>query len=241
MGGALGRKSDLKERSGVTARAIVLESLGIEKVPASSGIDGNINVEQLGNSTTTGSLSASCATLSIRVFDYKSGADTSPICLEARLREHAVNDIIGIGNTSMMRETEIACTRGPQTLWSDRISRKVTVLARNANFGAVGCEDGCFQVNSCLTCIWFTFHHFIVVIISDILYHCLLSLYLYLTFIILNFLHIIMTKQPLETRSSLSNIIIFFFFFVVWSINVWNKSKIKNSINFKVSSHALIF
>ncbi|KAG5145907.1 hypothetical protein JHK84_031450 [Glycine max] len=132
-------KSDLKERSGVTARAIVLESLGIEKVPASSGIDGNINVEQLGNSTTTGSLSASCATLSIRVFDYKSGADTSPICLEARLREHAVNDIIGIGNTSMMRETEIACTRGPQTLWSDRISRKVTVLARNANFGAVGC------------------------------------------------------------------------------------------------------
>ncbi|KAG4974322.1 hypothetical protein JHK87_031143 [Glycine soja] len=143
LGGALGRKSDLKERSGVTARAIVLESLGIEKVPASSGIDGNINVEQLGNSTTTGSLSASCATLSIRVFDYKSGADTSPICLEARLREHAVNDIIGIGNTSMMRETEIACTRGPQTLWSDRISRKVTVLARNANFGAVGCEDGC--------------------------------------------------------------------------------------------------
>ncbi|KAH1225246.1 Protein HIRA [Glycine max] len=141
-------KSDLKERSGVTARAIVLESLGIEKVPASSGIDGNINVEQLGNSTTTGSLSASCATLSIRVFDYKSGADTSPICLEARLREHAVNDIIGIGNTSMMRETEIACTRGPQTLWSDRISRKVTVLARNANFGAVGCEDGCFQKES---------------------------------------------------------------------------------------------
>jgi hypothetical protein len=52
-----------------------------------------------------------------------------------------------MGNTSMMRETEISCTRGPHTLWSDRISGKVTVLAGNANFLAVGCEDGCLQVN----------------------------------------------------------------------------------------------
>ncbi|KAJ1440666.1 WD40/YVTN repeat-like-containing domain superfamily [Sesbania bispinosa] len=146
LGGASGRNSDLKECSGVTARATISESLVIEKVPASSGRDGNINVEQLGNSISTGSLSASRATLSIRVFDKKGGADASPICLEACPREHAVNDIMGAGNTSMMRETEIACTRGPQTLWSDRISGKVTVLAGNANFWAVGCEDGCLQI-----------------------------------------------------------------------------------------------
>ncbi|XP_024637866.1 protein HIRA isoform X2 [Medicago truncatula] len=142
LGGAPGRNSDLKERSGVTARATISESLVIEKVPASSGRDGTINVEQLGNSTTTGSHAA----LSIRIVDKKSGEDTLPICLEARPREHAVNDIAGVGNASMMRETEIACTRGPQTLWSDRISGKVTVLAGNANFLAVGCEDGCLQI-----------------------------------------------------------------------------------------------
>jgi protein HIRA/HIR1 len=142
-GGALSRNSDLKERSGVTARATISESLVIEKVPASSGGDGIVNVEQLGNSTATGSH----ATLSIRIFDKKGGDDTLPICLEARPREHAVNDIVGMGNTSMMRETEISCTRGPHTLWSDRISGKVTVLAGNANFLAVGCEDGCLQVN----------------------------------------------------------------------------------------------
>lgn len=153
IGGALGRNSDLKERSGVTARATISESLVIEKVPPSSCTDTNINVEQLGNSMTTGSLSASHATLSIRVFDKKDGEDTLPICLEARPREHAVNDIVGVGKTSMMRETEIACTRGPQTLWSDRISGKVTVLAGNANFWAVGCEDGCLQVNSLHMCI----------------------------------------------------------------------------------------
>ncbi|XP_045829592.1 protein HIRA-like isoform X1 [Trifolium pratense] len=141
-GGALGRNSDFKERSGVTARATISESLVIEKVSASSDGDGIINVEQLGNSTATGSH----ATLSIRIFDKKGGDDTLPICLEARLREHTVNDTVGMGNASMMRETEIACTRGPQTLWSDRISGKVTVLAGNVNFLAVGCEDGCLQI-----------------------------------------------------------------------------------------------
>ncbi|CAL5212263.1 unnamed protein product [Lathyrus oleraceus] len=142
LGGALGRNSDIKERSGVTARATISDSLVIEKVPASSGRDGVIDVEQLGSSTTTGSH----ATLSIRIFDKKGGEDTLPICLEARPREHAVNDTVGAGNASMMRETEIACTRGTQILWSDRISGKVTVLAGNANFVAVGCEDGCLQI-----------------------------------------------------------------------------------------------
>lgn len=146
LGGALVRNSDLKERSGVTARATISESLVIEKVPASSGKDGTVNVEQMGNLINSGSLSTSHATLSIRIFDKKGGEDALPICLEARPREQAVNDIVGMGNASVMRETEIACTRGTQTLWSDRISGEVTVLAGNANFLAVGCEDGCLQV-----------------------------------------------------------------------------------------------
>jgi protein HIRA/HIR1 len=145
LGGAQIRHSDLKERSGVTARATISDGLIIEKIPDTAG-DGGINVQQLGNSTTSSSLAACSATLSIRVFDKKGGDDTSPILLEARPREHTVNDIVGLGNTSMMKETEIVCTRGDQTLWSDRISGKVTVLAGNINFWAVGCEDGCLQV-----------------------------------------------------------------------------------------------
>ncbi|XP_020238130.1 protein HIRA isoform X2 [Cajanus cajan] len=145
LGGTHGRNTDLKERSGATARATISDSLVIEKVPASAG-DGSINVEQLGNLMTSCSLAGCSGTLSIRVFDKKSGADSSPILLEARPREHAVNDIVGLGNTSMMKETEIVCSKGPQTLWSDRISGKVTVLAGNGNFWAVGCEDGCLQI-----------------------------------------------------------------------------------------------
>lgn len=44
----IGGNSDLKERSGVTARASVSESLVIEKVPASEGKDGTVCVEQKG-------------------------------------------------------------------------------------------------------------------------------------------------------------------------------------------------
>jgi protein HIRA/HIR1 len=143
--GTLGRNSDIKERSGVNARATVTESLVIEKVPGSAGGDGSINVQQSGIKAS--SSSGSCSTpLSIRVFDKKLGEDATPICLEARSREHAVNDVVGVGITSMMKETEIVCTRGAETLWSDRISGKVTVLAGNTNFWAVGCEDGCLQV-----------------------------------------------------------------------------------------------
>ncbi|KAJ6708116.1 MEMBER OF THE HIR1 FAMILY OF WD-REPEAT PROTEINS [Salix viminalis] len=141
--GTLVRSSDLKERSVVTARATVTESLVIEKVPGSAGRDGSINVELSGSVKASSSCSTS---LSIRVFDKKIGEDAIPISLEARPREHAVNDIVGVGNTCMMKETEIVCTRGAETLWSDRISGKATVLAGNANFWAVGCEDGCLQV-----------------------------------------------------------------------------------------------
>jgi protein HIRA/HIR1 len=145
--GAVGRSSDLKERSGITARATISESLIIEKVPVSTGRDGSINVEQSGSAKASTSLPASSTSLSIRVFDKKEGDDALPFCLEARPREHAANDIFGVGNTFMMKETEIICTRGSQTLWSDRISGKVTVLAGNANFWAVGGEDGCIQVS----------------------------------------------------------------------------------------------
>lgn len=145
--GTLGRSSDLKERSGVTARATISDSLIIEKVPVATGRDGSINVEQSGNlKASTSLLPASNTSLSIRVFDKKEGLDALPICLEARPREHAASDIVGVGNTFMMKETEIVCTSGSQTLWSDRISGKVTVLAGNANFWSVGCEDGCLQV-----------------------------------------------------------------------------------------------
>lgn len=148
LGGQLVRNFDVKERSGITARATISESLVIEKVPSSAGRDGSINVEQLGNVMSSSSLAACSATLSLRVFDKKGGEDTAPICLEACPREQAVNDIMGMGNISTMRETEVSCTRGSETLWSDRISGKVTVLAGNANFWAVGCEDGCLQVSN---------------------------------------------------------------------------------------------
>ncbi|PQM33769.1 protein HIRA-like isoform X1 [Prunus yedoensis var. nudiflora] len=144
--GTLGRSTEIKEGHGVTARAMITKSLVIEKVTASTGRDESITVEQSGNAKASSSLGASCSTLSIRVFDKKEGEDTVPICLEAQPREQAANDIVGMGNTFIMKETEITCTRGLQTLWSDRISGKVTVLAGNANFWAVGCEDGCIQV-----------------------------------------------------------------------------------------------
>ncbi|KAL0436310.1 UNVERIFIED_CONTAM: protein HIRA [Sesamum radiatum] len=131
--------ADLKERSGITARASISESLVIEKVPASGSKETSTNVEQIG-------FTASGSILSIRVFDKKQGEDTIPVCLEARPREHAVNDIVGAGNTFMIKETELSCTMGSQNLWSDRISGKVTVLAGNSNFWAVGCEDGSLQV-----------------------------------------------------------------------------------------------
>ncbi|KAK6926603.1 WD40 repeat [Dillenia turbinata] len=142
----IGSTSDLKDRSGATARATVSDSLVIEKVPASTARDGGVNIEQTGVAKASSSLAACSSALSIRVFDKKEGMDAIPSCLEARPREQAVNDVIGVGNTSMMKETEIACTRGGQTLWSDRISGRVTVLAGNANFWAVGSEDGCLQI-----------------------------------------------------------------------------------------------
>ncbi|XP_012442468.1 protein HIRA isoform X2 [Gossypium raimondii] len=144
--GTVGRSSDLKERSGVTARATVTDSLVIEKVPVSAAQDHSINVEKSGSMRPSSSTASSSTSLSISVFDKKEGEDMTPVCLEACLREHAMNDIAGVGHACMMKETEIVCTKGSQTLWSDRISGKVSVLAGNANFWAVGCEDGCLQV-----------------------------------------------------------------------------------------------
>ncbi|GFQ06080.1 protein hira [Phtheirospermum japonicum] len=124
----------------VTARASITESLVIEKVQACGSKETSNNVEQIG-------YVASGSNLSIRVFDKKQGEDMIPVSLEARPREHnAVNDIVGAGNTFVMKETELCCTRGSQNLWSDRISGKVTVLSGNPNFWAVGCEDGSLQV-----------------------------------------------------------------------------------------------
>ncbi|KAJ6816368.1 protein HIRA isoform X1 [Iris pallida] len=139
-----GKCCGAKDRSGVTARVNINESLVIEKAPASASIDGKVNVEHSGMIELSGPL-ASCNALSIRVFNNKDN-DEIPTCLEAKRIERSVSDLVGVGNTFLTKETEISCTKGPHLLWSDRISGKVTVLAGNANFWSVGCEDGCLQV-----------------------------------------------------------------------------------------------
>ncbi|KAL6129723.1 hypothetical protein ACLB2K_073072 [Fragaria x ananassa] len=140
------RGTDTKDGQGVTARAMITNSLVIEKVPTSTDRDERINIEQLGTVNASNTIRGSSPILSIRVFDKMKAEDAILYCLEAQRKEHAANDIINMGNTLILKETEITCTRGLQTLWSDKISGKVTVLAGNVNFWAVGCEDGCIQV-----------------------------------------------------------------------------------------------
>ncbi|XP_026425595.1 protein HIRA-like isoform X3 [Papaver somniferum] len=136
--GGFGHVGD-KERSGVTARAAISDSLVIEKVPASASADGAV--------TAANSRSSSSSILSIRVFSNKVGEDSTPVSFEARPVDQTVNDVVvGAGNTFVRKETEVRCRKGEETLWSDRISGRVTVLAGNVNFWAVGCEDGCLQV-----------------------------------------------------------------------------------------------
>ncbi|CAH2065475.1 unnamed protein product [Thlaspi arvense] len=134
------RNPDPKERSKITARATISESLVIEKVPGTSGRDGVLNVEQ-----SVGIKGSSSTDLLIRVFDWKEGEAMAPVCLEACPKEYAL-DTVGAVSTSMIKETEISCKRSGETLWSDRILGRVTVLAGNPNFWAVGCEDGSLQV-----------------------------------------------------------------------------------------------
>uniref|UniRef100_A0A0D9XGY2 Protein HIRA n=1 Tax=Leersia perrieri TaxID=77586 RepID=A0A0D9XGY2_9ORYZ len=134
----------VRERSGTTARTNISESLVIQKASAGAGSDGRLSIEQTG-SVVPGSV-ASCSSLSIHVFNKKDNEDSVPVCLEAKPVERSAGDMIGLGGAFSTKETEITCTRGTETLWSDRISAKVTVLAGNANFWAVGCEDGCLQV-----------------------------------------------------------------------------------------------
>ncbi|KAL6511029.1 hypothetical protein OROGR_022153 [Orobanche gracilis] len=129
----------ISSSAGVTSRATISESLVIEKVQVCGSRETSNNIEQIG-------YVASGSVLSVRVFDKKQGGDALPVCLEARPREHAVSDVVGAGNTCLVKETELCCTRGSQTLWSDRVSGKVTVLSGNYNFWAVGCEDGSLQV-----------------------------------------------------------------------------------------------
>ncbi|PAN32663.1 hypothetical protein PAHAL_5G503000 [Panicum hallii] len=135
---------EVRDRFGVTARANITESLVIQKAPTSAGSDGRLSIEHSG-SVVPGSLT-SCSALSIHVQNNKDNEDSIPVCLEAKTVERAASDTIGVGGAFSTKESEIKCTRGTETLWSDRISGKVTVLAGNANFWAVGCEDGCLQV-----------------------------------------------------------------------------------------------
>ncbi|KAK8582219.1 hypothetical protein V6N12_072411 [Hibiscus sabdariffa] len=88
------------EHSGVTARATVTDSLVIEKVLVSAGQDHGIDVEKSGSMKPSASSASSTTSLSIRVFDKKEGNDMTPVCLEACLSEHAVNDIAGVGHAT---------------------------------------------------------------------------------------------------------------------------------------------
>jgi len=137
---------EARDRSGVTARANIIESLVIQKASTSAGSDGRLSIEHTGS--VVPGLLTSCPTLSIHVQNKNDNLDSIPACLEAKPVERAASDIIGVGGAFATKESEIKCTRGTETLWSDRISGKVTVLAGNANFWAVGCEDGCLQVSN---------------------------------------------------------------------------------------------
>lgn len=132
-----------KEKSGITARANVIDSLVIEKTPASTEMNGKMNVEHSGSVGISGPLNSS-GPISISVYNKKDN-DEVPTCLEAKPIERSANDFMGVG-TKLTKETEISCKKGNETFWTDRISGRVTVLAGNANFWAVGCEDGCLQV-----------------------------------------------------------------------------------------------
>jgi protein HIRA/HIR1 len=131
----------VRDRSGVTARANITESLVIQKASTSAGNNGRLSVEHTGSVVPD-------SMLSIYVLDNKDNVDSLPVCLEAKPVERATGDTIGLGGAFSTTETEIRCTRGTEALWSDRISGKVTVLAGNANFWAIGCEDGCLQVSN---------------------------------------------------------------------------------------------
>ena len=69
--GTIGRSSNLKECSGVTAKATIIDNLVIEKVPVSTGQDRSINVEQFGSMKPSGSTTCSTTSISIRVFAWK--------------------------------------------------------------------------------------------------------------------------------------------------------------------------
>ncbi|KAF9595055.1 hypothetical protein IFM89_036514 [Coptis chinensis] len=136
----------VKDRSGSTARAAISENLIIEKVPVSATTDERTTLDRSGTIQVSGLKGASGSNLSIAVYDKEEGEDSMPVILEARSVERAMNDVFGNGNALMTKETEVICTHGTRTLWSDRLSGKITVLAGNANFWAVGCGDGCLQV-----------------------------------------------------------------------------------------------
>ncbi|PIA28331.1 hypothetical protein AQUCO_07200174v1 [Aquilegia coerulea] len=135
--------NEAKKHEGITARAAISDSLVIKKVPASTNKDGKITIEHSEIVKRSDGEVIHSSALLIRVFNEKEGEDKIPVCLEVCPLERSV---VEVGNTFTATETEVTCTRGANTLWSDRISGKVSALAGNANFWAVGCEDGCLQI-----------------------------------------------------------------------------------------------
>jgi protein HIRA/HIR1 len=135
-----------EQRSGPTARACIQEGLIIEK--ASAGDDGTVHVENNGSGTSTNSITIVPTSLFIQIKENEDSGPNEMRSLEAKLLDKSVSDIGGIGAAkfNLGKEAEISCKKGLQLMWSDRISSKVTSLAGNKNFWAVGCEDGSLQV-----------------------------------------------------------------------------------------------
>eukprot|EP01018_Ginkgo_biloba_P012645 Gb_02983 [translate_table: standard] len=126
---------------GVSARASITEGLTIEMGQFSGDREAKGNLVHSEILTVLNSQNPK-GILSITVFDRGGELDGTPTCLEAR---PAVSDVEST-NRAELKETEIVCTKGSVTQWCDKLTGKVTVLAGNANFWAVGCEDGCLQI-----------------------------------------------------------------------------------------------
>ncbi|XP_057850963.2 protein HIRA isoform X2 [Cryptomeria japonica] len=124
-----------------SARACINESLTIETDQLSIDRDAKGNLMHSELVTVLNSQNPK-GILSISIFDTDREPDSIPTCLEAR----SVNSVSDTINGSGLKEMEVICSKGGLTQWRDKLPGNVTVLAGNANYWAVGCENGCLQV-----------------------------------------------------------------------------------------------
>lgn len=129
---------------GISARASIAEGLTIEMGQSSADRDARGNLTHSELVTVLNSQNPKGA-LSIIVYERDRESENAPTCLEAR---PFINNIIETTNPAEIKETEVICSKEAVILWRDKLAGKVTVLAGNSNFWAVGCEDGSLQVYS---------------------------------------------------------------------------------------------